>query len=94
MPSQITMRITSGSGFDTIVWKFQASYHNYHRLEVTRTSFPTTTCTCIDLLCRWIPWSGFSDCDVPRAWAASHFNQLICSCSLQFFFSPRRSRPF
>jgi hypothetical protein len=40
MPSQITMRITSGSGFDTIVWKFQASYHNYHRLEVTSHILP------------------------------------------------------
>jgi hypothetical protein len=34
MPSAIEMRTTSGSGFDQTVWTFQASYRNYHRLEV------------------------------------------------------------
>ena len=35
MPSAITMRTTSGSGFDTVAWSFRAVYRNYHRLEVT-----------------------------------------------------------
>jgi hypothetical protein len=35
MPSAISMRTTSGSGFDTVVWAFRAVYRNYHRLEVT-----------------------------------------------------------
>ncbi len=34
IPSAIEMRTTSGSGFDQTVWTFQASYRNYHRLEV------------------------------------------------------------
>ncbi len=34
MPSAIGMRTTSGSDFDQTVWTFQASYRNYHRLEV------------------------------------------------------------
>jgi len=34
MPSAIGMRTTSGSGFDVTVWTFQATYRNYHRLEV------------------------------------------------------------
>jgi hypothetical protein len=34
MPSSITMRTTSGSGFDVSVWTFRATYRNYHRLEV------------------------------------------------------------
>jgi hypothetical protein len=34
MPSAIGMRTTSGSSFDTTVWTFQATYRNYHRLEV------------------------------------------------------------
>jgi hypothetical protein len=40
MPSEITMRITSGSGFDRIIWTFQASYRNYHRLEVKSRILP------------------------------------------------------
>lgn len=36
MPSTITMRATSGSGtFHMTSWSFQATYRNYHRLEVT-----------------------------------------------------------
>ncbi len=35
MPTAITMRTESGSGFDTIVWSFRANYRNYHRMEVT-----------------------------------------------------------
>jgi hypothetical protein len=35
MPSTITSRNTSGSGsFDIIVWSYQATYRNYHKLEV------------------------------------------------------------
>jgi hypothetical protein len=34
MPSAIGMRAVSGVGFDTTVWTFQATYRNYHRLEV------------------------------------------------------------
>lgn len=34
MPSAIGMRTTIGSDFDQTVWTFQASYRNYHRLEV------------------------------------------------------------
>jgi hypothetical protein len=34
MPSAIGMRTTSGSSFDVTVWLFQATYRNYHRLEV------------------------------------------------------------
>jgi len=34
MPSAIGMRTTIGSDFDQTVWIFQASYRNYHRLEV------------------------------------------------------------
>jgi hypothetical protein len=35
MPSAIGMRTTSGSSFDMTVWSFQATYRNYHKLEVT-----------------------------------------------------------
>jgi len=34
MPSAVTMRTTSGSDFDQTVWSFEATYRNYHRLEV------------------------------------------------------------
>ena len=34
MPSAIGMRTSSGSRFDVTVWTFQATYRNYHRLEV------------------------------------------------------------
>jgi len=41
MPATITMRITSGSGtFHMMVWSFQATYRNYHRLEVTSRILP------------------------------------------------------
>jgi hypothetical protein len=41
MPSTITLRATSGSGtFHTIVWSFQATYRNYHKLEVTSRILP------------------------------------------------------
>jgi len=35
MPSAIGMRTTSGSSFDVTVWTFQATYRNYHKLEVS-----------------------------------------------------------
>jgi hypothetical protein len=35
MPSAIGMRTASGSSFDATVWTFQATYRNYHKLEVT-----------------------------------------------------------
>ena len=36
MPSTITMHVTAGSKtFHPITWAFQASYRNYHKLEVT-----------------------------------------------------------
>jgi hypothetical protein len=35
MPSAIGMRTTSGSSFDVTVWSFQATYRNYHKLEVS-----------------------------------------------------------
>jgi hypothetical protein len=35
MPSEIAMKITSGSGFDVTVWRYRATYGNYHRLTVT-----------------------------------------------------------
>jgi hypothetical protein len=35
MPSAIGMRTTSGSSFDLTVWMFQATYRNYHKLEVS-----------------------------------------------------------
>jgi len=35
MPSVIGMRTSSGSSFDMTVWTFQATYRNYHKLEVT-----------------------------------------------------------
>ena len=35
MPSAIGMRTTSGSGFDVTVWTFEATYRNYHKLEVS-----------------------------------------------------------
>ena len=35
MPSKVAMRVTSGSRtFHPIVWSFQATYRNYHKLEV------------------------------------------------------------
>jgi hypothetical protein len=41
MPSTISLRNTSGSGtFHTIVWSFQATYRNYHKLEVTSRIVP------------------------------------------------------
>ncbi len=41
MPSTITSRITSGSGtFHMIIWRFRATYRNYHRLEVTSRIIP------------------------------------------------------
>lgn len=41
MPSAITMRATSGLGtFHPIVWSFQATYRNYHKLEVTSRILP------------------------------------------------------
>lgn len=42
MPSEVNMRVTSGSGFNPIVWSFQATYRNYHRLEVTSHVLPDT----------------------------------------------------
>jgi hypothetical protein len=43
MPSTITMRTTSGSGtFHTIFWSFQATYRNYHKLEVTSRILPAS----------------------------------------------------
>jgi hypothetical protein len=40
LPSTITMRVTRGSAFHMIVWSFRATYHNYHRLEVTSRILP------------------------------------------------------
>jgi hypothetical protein len=41
MPGTISLRVTSGSGtFHTIVWSFQATYRNYHKLEVTSRILP------------------------------------------------------
>ena len=41
MPSTITMNATSGSGtFHPIVWSFNATYRNYHKLEVTSRILP------------------------------------------------------
>ena len=37
MPSAIGMRTTSGSSFELTVWSFEATYRNYHRLEVKST---------------------------------------------------------
>jgi hypothetical protein len=34
MPSAIGMRTSSGSSFDVTVWTFEATYRDYHRLEV------------------------------------------------------------
>jgi hypothetical protein len=34
MPSAVGMRAMSGVGFDVTVWSFQATYRNYHKLEV------------------------------------------------------------
>jgi hypothetical protein len=39
MPSSIAMRVTSG-GFRMIVWTYQATYRNYHKLEVTSRILP------------------------------------------------------
>lgn len=42
MPSTITMRATSGSGtFHRMVWSFQGTYRNYHKLQVTSRIVPT-----------------------------------------------------
>jgi hypothetical protein len=41
MPSKIAMRATSGSGtFRMNVWTFEATYRNYHKLEVTSRIVP------------------------------------------------------
>lgn len=41
MPSTITLHATSGSGtFHTIIWSFQATYRNYHKLEVNSRILP------------------------------------------------------
>ena len=43
MPSDIWMRVTSGSGsFRMTEWSFQASYRNYHKLQVTSRIVPVT----------------------------------------------------
>jgi hypothetical protein len=42
MPSSITMRVTSG-GFHMIVWSYEATYRNYHKLEVTSRILPGLT---------------------------------------------------
>lgn len=41
MPNTITSRNVGGAGtFDVTVWSFQATYRNYHRLEVTSRILP------------------------------------------------------
>jgi hypothetical protein len=41
MPARITMRITRGSGtYHETVWSFEATYRNYHKLEVTARIVP------------------------------------------------------
>ncbi|GGG99248.1 hypothetical protein [Silvibacterium dinghuense] len=40
LPSAITMRITRGSDFHPTIWSFQATYVNYHRMEVTTRIVP------------------------------------------------------
>jgi hypothetical protein len=41
MPTSINLRIISGAGtFHMIVWSYQATYRNYHRLEVTSRILP------------------------------------------------------
>lgn len=41
MPSTIDLRVTSGSGtFHKSVWSFQATYRNYHKLEVKSRVLP------------------------------------------------------
>jgi len=43
MPATITSHATSGAGtFHAIVWSFQASYRNYHKLEVTSRILPSS----------------------------------------------------
>jgi hypothetical protein len=42
MPSSIRMRVTS-SGFHMIVWSYEATYRNYHKLEVTSRILPGVT---------------------------------------------------
>ena len=43
MPSTITLRATSGGGsFHPIVWTYQATYRNYHKLEVTSHIVPAS----------------------------------------------------
>lgn len=39
MPSSISMRVNSG-GFHMIVWSYEATYRNYHKLEVTSRILP------------------------------------------------------
>jgi hypothetical protein len=44
MPSAITMRVTTGAGtFHVAVWSFQATYQNYHKMEVTSRILPGET---------------------------------------------------
>jgi hypothetical protein len=40
LPSAITMHASSSAGFHVTVWSYQASYRNYHRLEVKSRIFP------------------------------------------------------
>jgi hypothetical protein len=41
MPSTIALRATSGKGtYHESVWSFQATYSNYHKLEVTSRILP------------------------------------------------------
>jgi hypothetical protein len=41
MPSAVAMRVTNGSGtFNRGVWSFQATYRNYHKMEVTSRIVP------------------------------------------------------
>jgi hypothetical protein len=42
LPTTITSRDTTGKGtFHPTVWTFQATYRNYHKLEVTTRIVPT-----------------------------------------------------
>ena len=40
MPSKITSRDASKEGFGVTVWTFEATYRNYHRLEVKSRILP------------------------------------------------------
>jgi hypothetical protein len=41
MPSSINMRVVSGAGtFHMVVWSYQATYRNYHKMEVTSRILP------------------------------------------------------